>query len=52
MGRKNWDDVTFQDVLDSGLPYDTTHISGDNPDNWMWNKSTLNVNTYYPTKKK
>jgi hypothetical protein len=45
-------DVTFQDVLDSGLPFDMTHIDGDNPNNWMWKKSVLNMDTFYPTVKK
>jgi hypothetical protein len=45
------DDVTFQDVLDSRLPYDSSTINNDNPNNWLWNLSTINVDSYYPTRK-
>lgn len=51
MAKKIWEDRTFQDVLDSGHTYDATLINGDNPNNWMWNFSILNVDTFYPTKK-
>lgn len=51
MKIKAREEFTFQDVLDTKLPFDDSTINGDNPNNWYWAKSTTNPGTFYPSTK-